>query len=56
MSNYEKYMRQVMEMKDSAMNDYLKGSFSSYSDYLDHSLKNTTIKLRYRKQLLRQNH
>ena len=39
-NNYDKYMNEVLEMKEAAYEDYAKSKKHSYVDYLKSEIKN----------------
>lgn len=42
-SNYEKYMKEVWDMKEKAYQDFKKSGYKHYIDFLKNELKNISL-------------
>jgi hypothetical protein len=47
-NNYDKYIKEVWEMKEKAYNDFIKSGYQKYTEYLKNELKG--LNLRYSKK------
>lgn len=46
-NNYDKYMSEVFEMKDSALSDYKNSGCASYTEYIEKEMKTLKTKPAY---------